>query len=73
MTDESPDSRQLLLRTLMAKVADETYPSNTTLDFIEELLTPDEVDAYAQMLIGHIENDQFPSIPMIARVRDLLT
>jgi len=71
MADTEGQGRALLLEVLMSKVADETYPSTTMLDTIEELLEPDEVDAYAKVLIGHVKNDRFPSIPMIARIRNL--
>jgi hypothetical protein len=41
------------------------------LDTIEELLTPEDVPAYAKVLLGHIDDDEFPSIPMIYRLREL--
>jgi hypothetical protein len=65
------DPRSELLRSLMRKVADDPYPSTTMMDTIEELLTPEDVPAYAQVLLQHIDNDQFPSTPMIDRLRDL--
>lgn len=69
--DPAEKSRKQLLKVLLAKLAEENYPSTTMMDTIEELLTPDELDAYAAVLIGHIENDTYPSIPMISRLRDL--
>jgi hypothetical protein len=63
--------RSRLLAALMDKVRADTYPSTTMLDTIEELLTPDDVDDYTDLLLSKIEDDQFPSIPMISRLRDL--
>ena len=63
--------RSRLLAALMDKVREDTYPSSTMLDTIEELLTPDDVDDYTDLLLSKIEDDQFPSIPMISRLRDL--
>lgn len=74
MTDDATETaRARLLQALLRKVATDTYPSTTMLDTIEELLTPDDVEEYADLLLQKIENDQFPSIPMIDRLRDLST
>jgi len=69
---EQDDVRSQLLETLMDKVEDDPYPSNTMLDMIESLLRPDEVSAYAEALLARIREDQFPSIPMIKRVQGLV-
>ena len=63
--------RSRLLAALMDKVRADTYPSTTMLDTIEELLTPDDVDDYTDLLLSKIEDDQFPSIPMLNRVKNL--
>ena len=65
------DPRKALLQSLLRKVAEDPYPSTTMLDTIEELLTPDDVPGYAKVLLQHIEDDRFPSVPMIGRLRDL--
>jgi hypothetical protein len=70
-TDPTEIVRSRLLAALMDKVSQDTYPSTTMLDTIEELLTPDDVDDYTDLLLSKIEDDQFPSIPMISRLRDL--
>jgi hypothetical protein len=41
------------------------------MDTIEELMIPQELPVYAQLLIDHIESSRFPSIDMIKRLRDL--
>jgi hypothetical protein len=41
------------------------------MDTIEELLQPDEVAEYADILLGHVQNDTYPSTPMIYRLRSL--
>jgi len=69
---EQDDVRSQLLETLMDKVEDDPYPSNTMLDMIESLLRPDEVSAYAEALLARIREDQFPSIPMLKRVQGLV-
>src|SRR5512139_3709959 len=69
--DEQYDVRKEILRVLMQKVANDQYPSTTMLDMIEEMLTPDEVPAYAELLMERIRGDKYPSIPMMNRVMAL--
>ena len=69
--DEYDFARLELLRVLMDKVAEENYPSATMMDTIEELMIPQELPVYAQLLVDHIERSRFPSIDMIQRLRDL--
>jgi hypothetical protein len=65
------DLRVQLLETLLQKLEDDRYPSTTTLDMIEELLAPDEVPVYAEALLNRIRSDAFPSVPMMARLKNL--
>ncbi|MBB5789291.1 hypothetical protein [Jiangella mangrovi] len=60
--------RKLLLDSLMRKVEADLYPSSTMLDQIEALLTEEEFADYAAILLAHIDDDFYPSIPMIQRV-----
>ena len=57
----------------MSKVDNDPYPSVTMLDTIEELLTPEDVPAYTKLLLKRIFDDEFPSIPMINRLRAMNT
>jgi hypothetical protein len=69
--DDAYDVRREILRVLMGKIASDTYPSATMMDMAEQLLTPQEVPAYAELLMQKIREDRFPSLPMIARVQAL--
>lgn len=69
--DATDETRKQLLQVLLDTVADDQYPSTTMLDLIEELLTPEEVPAYANVLLEKIRNERFPSTAMMARLRDL--
>lgn len=62
------DAREMLLHVLVRKVREEHYPSSTTLDLIESLLRPEDVDGYVAVLLHKIQQDQFPSIPLIRRL-----
>jgi uncharacterized protein (DUF2342 family) len=65
------DVRSEMLRLLLGKVASDTYPSTTMLDMIEKLLTPQEVPAYAEVLMDKIRGDRFPSVHLMKRVMAL--
>lgn len=69
--DPQDYARRRLLEALLRRVEEDPYPSVMMMDTIEQLLTPDELPAYAEVLMTHIENDRFPSIPMIERLRSL--
>lgn len=71
MAENQYDVRSELLQNLLSKVHNDPYPSITMLDLIEELLTPDEVGRYAQVLMEKVADEQFPSTSMLNRIRDL--
>ncbi|MGZ4438279.1 MAG: hypothetical protein ACXVWU_07810 [Nocardioides sp.] len=71
MADRQYDVRAALLDSLISKVDAEPFPSLTMLDQIEELLTPDDVPRYAQMLLKKVEDEQFPSVSMLQRIASL--
>jgi hypothetical protein len=74
MADKSGDARTMLLQALMSKVADDTYPSTTMLNTIEELLQEeDELNDYVALLVSRVADEQYPSIPIINRIRDLIS
>ena len=68
---ERYDLRAEMVDALLEKVETDTYPSNTMLNYIEELMTPDELPRYAQSLLSRIHSDKFPSILMIQRLKKL--
>jgi len=65
------DPRAMMVDLLLEKVAQDPFPSNTMMDLIEALIAPDEVPAYAAVLMAKIRDDAFPSTSMIKRVVEL--
>jgi hypothetical protein len=63
--------RQGLLDQLINLISNDTYPSSTMMDMVEELLTPDDVERYTEVLLDKVRDEQYPSIPMLARIRSL--
>jgi hypothetical protein len=68
---QSFDLRSEIIDALMEKIDTDPYPSNTMLNMIEDLITPEELPRYAESLLRRIHSDNFPSIPMIARLKRL--
>ena len=72
--DEHPEieqTRSALVDLLLSKVKDDKYPSATTMDLIEQILTPEELPAYAAVLMEKIAGDTYPSASMMKRIVSL--
>jgi len=62
------DTRAQVLDLILEKVAADTYPSETMLDLIEELAQPEDIPAYAAVLMAKVSDDTYPSISMLRRL-----
>lgn len=65
------DARHEIVSLLIEKVRRDPYPSTTMMDLIEEMLAPEDLEAYSTALMDKIRRDEFPSIDMMSRLRDL--
>lgn len=65
------DTRAQLFQLLLEKIDEDQYPSITMLDMIEEIVTPEEMPAYAEVLMSKVRDEQYPSMSMIRRVMTL--
>jgi len=61
-------TRSALIDLLLSKVKDDQYPSATMLDLVEQMLTEDELPAYAAVLMEKIAADTYPSTSMMKRL-----
>lgn len=71
MAAEQSDIQGELLRVLLSRVQAERHPSATMMDMVEQMLEPDQVPAYAEILMEKIRNERFPSLQMLQRVARL--
>lgn len=69
--DQIEQTRAALVDLLLSKVKDDQFPSSTTLDLIEKLLTRDEVPAYAAVLMEKVSADTYPSTSIMQRLLSL--
>lgn len=70
MAEKDPQERQRqsVLELLLDKVREDNYPSATHLDLIEQLLTPDDLDSYRDVLVEKVGNETYPSISILHRL-----
>lgn len=66
------DVRERLVEFLIEKVREDAYPSTTHLDLIEQSIPRHMIPEYLAVLMDKVEQDRFPSIPMLHRVRRVL-
>jgi hypothetical protein len=67
----SEKARRQLFAVLYDKVSEDKYPSPTMLDVLERLMTPDDIETYAELLLSKIRDETYPSMSMVRRVIDL--
>ena len=67
----SKNPRTQLLEMLLDKVRRDPFPSTTQLDMIESLIDDEHVDAYADVLLSKMRDEDFPSIDHLRRVAAL--
>ena len=65
------DVRHEIVSLLLEKVRRDRFPSSTMMDLLEEMLTPQDVPAYARTLMEKVSADEFPSIDLMVRLRGL--
>jgi hypothetical protein len=65
------DLRHEVVNLLLQKIASDRHPSITMMNFVEELLGPDEVPAYAGVLMDKVKSETYPSMSMIHRLMAL--
>jgi len=58
-----------ILEILLDQVRQDTYPSTTVLDMIEQRLRPNDVTDYTDVLIEKIKDDAYPSLDMLRRLQ----
>jgi hypothetical protein len=65
------DVRGEVVDLLLEKIASDRHPSVTMMNLVEELLAPDDVPAYAAVLMDKVQTETYPSISMLRRLMAL--
>jgi len=65
------DVRGEVVDLLLQNIASDRYPSVTMMDLVEELLRPDDVPAYAAVLLDKVQTETYPSLAILRRLMAL--
>jgi hypothetical protein len=65
------DVRGELVDLLLEKIASDRNPSITMMNLVEELLAPDDVPAYAAVLLDKVQTETYPSLAILRRLMAL--
>jgi hypothetical protein len=65
---EGVDVRGEVVGLLLEKIASDRNPSVTRMNMVEELLAPDDIPAYAAVLLDKVKTDRYPSYSMLRRL-----
>ena len=63
------DIREWLVELLLDRVRESRYPSYTQLDLIERWIPRRMIPEYLEVLREKVEQDCYPSIPLLRRIR----
>jgi hypothetical protein len=58
-----------LAQLLLAKIRQDNYPSTTDMDLLEELIPPDMVRDYVNVLLEKTLSSRWPSISILRRLQ----
>ena len=61
------ESRAVLAGVLLKRAREDRYPSATDMDLIEQIIPPQLLPRYVEVLLDKLAQDQRPSISMIHR------
>ena len=54
---------------LLERIRNDTYPSTTQMAMLEQILPESLVQEYLTVLLTKVAQDQWPSVPMLGRIR----
>ena len=71
--DLSPEQVQIALaRVLLERVRHENYPSTTQMDVLEEIIPPDLMRDYINVLLEKTLTSRWPSISIVRRLQRMM-
>jgi hypothetical protein len=66
------ESQAMLAGHLLKRVREDTYPSATEMAIIEEVIPPQLLPRYVEVLIEKVAQERRPSISMLHRIQRLI-
>jgi len=72
--DLSPEQIQTALaRVLLERVRQENYPSSTQMDWLEQIIPPDLMREYVNVLLEKALSSRWPSVSIVRRLQRMMT
>jgi hypothetical protein len=68
MANEAVELHREVLQVLLDKIEEDPYPSVTMMEMAEQLLAPEDVVPYAQILLDKVRATKFPSHDLLRRI-----
>jgi hypothetical protein len=63
------EAETALARVLLERIRNDTHPSTTQMGMLEDIIPPSLVQEYLTVLLKKVSEDQWPSTPMLARIK----
>ena len=67
------DVQTALAQVILARVREDNYPSTTQMDLLEQVIPPDLVRDYVNVLLEKVLVTRWPSISMLRRLQRVAT
>ena len=67
------DVQTALAQVILARVREDNYPSTTQMDLLEQIIPPDLVRDYVNVLLEKVLVTRWPSISMLRRLQRVAT
>jgi hypothetical protein len=72
--DLSPEEIEMALaQVLLARVRQDNYPSTTDMDLLEEIIPPDLMRDYVNVLLEKALSSRWPNVSILRRLRRMMT
>lgn len=66
---DGDQARELVTRLLMERVREDTYPSATHMEILENTLPDHMLGEYLEILVEKVESESWPSTTMLKRIQ----
>lgn len=62
-------AQHAIAQLLLEHIQQDTYPSATHMNLLEQSITPDLVDDYVAVLLSKVSDDRWPSLDLLRRLQ----
>ena len=66
--NDRQEAQTAIARLLLDRIRNDTYPSSTHMDMLEQMMPPALASEYFDALLDKVADDQWPSISLLRRI-----